>query len=214
MWLMFYDCETGGLYHDKQSLLTAYFDVCDENLKTIDSLYLQLKPADLKDLSVDVEALKINGINLQEHLNDPATLTYKEGQAKLLAFLEKHKIKGKRKHFRPCGHNIDFDNRFIWHQLMPKETWDKLIHYHQLDTTNVTTFLQDVGILPKSMNTRLTGLADYFNIPEIDAHNAMGDVKMNIQVYRKMRELITQVKKDVLINQTSENNLLKIIESQ
>lgn len=211
MWLMFYDCETGGLYHDKHSLLTAYFDVCDENLRTIDSLYLQLKPADLKDLNVDVEALRVNGINLQEHLNDPATLTYEEGQARLLAFLEKHKIKGKRKHFRPCGHNIDFDNRFIWHQLIPKETWEKYVHYHQLDTTNVVTFLQDVGFLPKSLNTRLTGLAEYFDIPEIDAHNAMGDIKMNIEVYKRMKSMIIDFKKQTVSSATS-NNLIKIIE--
>lgn len=213
MHYLFYDCETGGFNPDQDSLLTAYFEVCGENLITKDSLYLQLKPADITKLNASAEALQVNKINIQEHVDDPNTLTYTEGREKLLDFLKKHKIKGKRKHFRPCGHNINFDNRFLWKQMIPQDEWEKLVHYHQLDTTNVATFLQDTGILPLKLNTKLTGLVEYFGITEIDAHNAMGDVKMNIQVYKKMRELLSSVKKNVALESSSENNLLKIIEA-
>lgn len=211
MHYLWYDCETGGFNAETHSLLTAYFAVCNDDLIIIDDLYLQLKPSDDSKINADAQALEVNHINLQQHLADPNTVTYEEGKQKLLELFEKNKIPRKKRHFRPCGHNIDFDNRFIFKQLISQEEWEKYVHYHQLDTTNVTTFLQDVTFLPKDLNTRLTGLVDYFGIPEIDAHNAMGDVKMNIEVYKRMKAMIADFKKQTISSATS-NNLLKIIE--
>lgn len=210
MHYLWYDCETGGFDPKEHSLLTAYFAVCNQDLVIIDDLYLQLKPEDIQQLNVTPKALEVNSINLQQHLEDSNTITYSEGKERLLALLERNKIKRKRRHYRPCGHNIDFDNGFIFEQLLSDKEWDSYVHYHQLDTTNVTTFLQDVGVLPSDLNTKLTGLVEYFNIPEIDAHNAMGDIKMNIEVYRRMKSMIADMKKNNI--GTSSNNLLKIVE--
>jgi len=212
MHYLWYDCETGGFDEKKESLLTAYFAICNEDLTIIDDLNLQLRPENPADIRANPGALKVNGINLEEHLADPNTVTYEEGRRLLIEKLTQHKIKGKRKHFRPCGHNIDFDNRFLFNQMIPKEEWEKLVHYHQLDTTSVTTVLKDWGFMAENVDGRLIGLAEYFEIPVMDAHSAMGDVRMNIEVYKRMQAMGRNAKKNVLTASTS-NNLLKIIEA-
>lgn len=206
---LFYDCETGGMDEKQHSLLTAYFGIYDQNIMLIDDLYLQLKPENQSLINVTPEALKVTNMDLNEHLSDPSTITYSEGYRKLLSFLEKNKIKGKKRSYRPCGHNITYDNKFIWAQLMPESIWDKYIHYNPLDTLRILTFLQDIGILPVNLGS-LTSLVDYFNIKMGEAHNAREDIKMNVEVYKCLKNIL-QTKKTEFAGNVS-NSLLKIIE--
>ncbi len=81
MHYLFFDCETGGLNPRIHSLLTVYFGIYDRELNLIDDLYLQLKPSDVSKINADAAALKISGINIEEHLRDPNTITYEEGKA-------------------------------------------------------------------------------------------------------------------------------------
>jgi DNA polymerase III alpha subunit (gram-positive type) len=205
-----YDCETGGFEENKHSLLTAYFGVYSEDLVLIDDLYLQLKPEDVSKINCDPGALAVNKINLTEHIEDTDTVTYDVGKQRLVDLLTRNKIKGKRNHYTPFGHNIAFDNRFIWTQLLPEDEWKKLVHYLPVDTTNMATILKKIGFLPPNQNIKLTELVKYYEIPEVDAHNARGDIKMNIEVYKKMCASITDLKKNAIGSST--NNLLKIIE--
>jgi oligoribonuclease (3'-5' exoribonuclease) len=209
MHYLWFDCETGGRYAKINSLLTAYFAVCDRDLKVIDELYLQLKPEDISTINVTEEAMKVNGIDLQEHLANPETVTYAEGRKQLNALLVRNKIRAKRKHFMPCGHNVAFDKEFIWEQLMPQEEFETLVHYRTLDTMSGCTPLKDVGILPADVGS-LTSLVEYFGIPMKEAHNARDDVLMNIEVYRSMRDMLTSKKRDM--SAASNVSLLQIIE--
>lgn len=209
---LFFDCETTGLEYDRHSLLTAYFGVFDQDMNLIDELDLQLKPenGDIPNMIISKEAMKVTGINLQDHLNDPQTLTYKQGHDKLKELLERNKTKGKRRHYIPCGHNISFDLDFIWSQLMEKSQWEKTVHYgKKLDTYQICTFLQEVGMLPKDLG-KLTSLVEYFKIPMGQAHNAREDILMNAAVYRRIRDLMSEKKVE---NATlSGSSLLEIIE--
>jgi len=207
---LWFDCETGGLDPKTHSLLTAYFAVYDENDNFIDDLDLQLKPENESDIVVTPGAMNVNGINLEEHLADSNTVTYAEGNKKLLALLNKHKIPRKRSHYIPSGHNILFDLNFIWEQLTPREDWEKTVHYgKKMDTYIVCTFLQDMGIIPEDV-AKLTQLVEYFGIPMGKAHTARGDIEMNIEVYKAIKSLM-QVKKAEIAN-ISTNSLLEIIE--
>lgn len=210
MHYLFYDTETGGFNEDKSSLLTAYFAVYSEDLVLIDDLYLQLKPEDPSQLKADPGALEVNKIDLEEHLSDPSTVTYSEGRKRLEDLLNRNKIKGKRNHFSPSGHNIPFDNKFIWKYLIPQDDWEALVHYHQVDTVTFATIMKKAGFLPPNQNIKLTELAAYFGIPEVNAHNARGDIQMNVEVYKSMIGMMTNLKKNALDSST--NNLLKIIE--
>jgi len=206
---LWFDTETGGLDPKIHSLLTAYFAVCDENLNKIDELYLQLKPEDEYSLNVTEGAMKVNNIDLNEHLKDPKTVTYSEGKDILINFLKKHKIPRKRKSFQPCGHNLPFDLGMVWEQLVPKDEWESLVHYRVLDTSPICAFLKDVNIIPQDVGS-LTSLVEYFGIPMGEAHNARGDVLMNIEVYKAMRALMREKKGDFV--GVTNSSLLQIVE--
>ncbi len=209
MHYLWFDTETGGKVAKVHPLLTAYFAVCDQDHNIIDDLSLQLKPDDPSKMILEQEALDVNKINIQEHLADPNTITYAEGRVKLKQFLIKHKIKGKRKHYIPCGHNVSFDKDFVWQWLMPQEEFEEEVHYRTLDTSMVTTFLKDIGIFPEELGN-LGSLVEYFNLPKKEAHQAKGDVWMNIDVYKAMKAMMKDRKKDMI---SGTNSLLEIIEA-
>ena len=209
MHYLFFDTETGGFNAKQDSLLTAYFAVCDNRLVVIDELYLQLKPEDVSRIKASEGALKVNNINLSEHLADKATITYEEGAVKLLDLLKRNKLPRNKYSFRPCGHNIEFDRGFIWEQLLSKEEWSQHVHYNDLDTLDACTFLKDLSFLPSDVGN-LTSLVEYFQLPLGEAHDARGDVLMNIEVYKSMKALM-QSKKDSMSASMS-SSLLEIIE--
>lgn len=209
MHYLWFDTETGGLNPKIHSLLTAYFAICDKDLNLIDELYLQLKPEDLSKLNLTTEAMETNKINIEEHLRDPSTITYAEGREKLLKFLEKNKIKGKRRSFMPCGHNIAFDKEMLWNQMITQEDFEKEVHYRTLDTASITAFLKDVGILPEDVGT-LGSLVDHYQVQKREAHTAKDDVLMNIDMYKAMRSQMQTKKRDMIGGTT--NSLLSIIE--
>lgn len=208
MHYLWYDVETGGTDPNRHSILTAYFAIYNEQWEKLDELELFLKP-DEGDIVAVQEALEVTGIDIKMHLEDPRTVTCSEGKDILITFLEKHKIKGKRRHYRPCGQNIGFDENFIMAQVVPEEEWRKLVHYRSLDTLTILTFLQDLGFLPKDLGN-LESQVEYFNIPKGRAHDAKEDIRMTVDVYRAYCRLLEE-KKDS-ISGVSTNNLLSIVE--
>ena len=208
MHYLWYDCETGGTDRDVHTLLTAYFAIYNEQWEKLDELELFMKP-DEGDIVAVQEALEVTGIDIKSHLEDPRTVTHSEAKAILIPFLEKHKIKGKRRHFRPCGQNIGFDENFVMAQLVPEEEWRKLVHYRAIDTLQILTFLQDVGFLPKELGN-LGSQVEYFSIPEGKAHDAKEDIRMTVDVYRAYRKLLIDKKDN--ISGVSTNSLLSIVE--
>ena len=208
MHYLWYDCETGGTDRDVHTLLTAYFAIYNEQWEKLDELELFMKP-DEGDIVAVQEALEVTGIGIKSHLEDPRTITMSEAKKVLIEFLEKHKIKGKRRHFRPCGQNIGFDENFVMAQLVPEEEWRKLVHYRAIDTLQILTFLQDVGFLPKELGN-LGSQVEYFSIPEGKAHDAKEDIRMTVDVYRAYRKLLIDKKDN--ISGVSTNSLLSIVE--
>ena len=88
--------------------------------------------------------------------------------------------------------------------------WEKYCHYgKKIDTYPIVTFLQDIGYLPMDLG-RLTSLVEYFKIPMGQAHNAREDIKMNIEVYKKIKELMKMKKMEIA--NANHNSLLEIIE--
>lgn len=208
MYYLFMDTETGGTNPKIHSLLTAYFAICDKDLNIVDDLELQLKPDDIAKLNVTKEAMEVNKIDIDEHLKDPNTITYEEGKKALKDFLIKHKIKGKRKSYMPAGHNVAFDKEMIWNQLISQEEFETDVHYRTIDTSSICSFLKDVDILPEEVGN-LMSLVDHFGVPKQDAHNAKRDVRMNIEVYRRMKIMMKNRKKEMIGNT---NSLLEIVE--
>jgi len=211
MHYLFCDTETSGTNPKVHDILTLYMAVYNENMELIDELDLMLMPdhKDINQIIYDPEAAAVTGINLQDHMNDPATITYEQAKDKINDLFERNKIPKKRKHFRLSGHNVLFDKNFIMAKIFDLDEWEKYVHYSILDTFMITTFLQDVGLIPSDLGN-LTGLVEFFNIPLGKAHNAREDIKMNVEVYKKIKEMMKLNKHG--FSGVDGHNLLSIVE--
>jgi DNA polymerase III alpha subunit (gram-positive type) len=181
-----FDFETGGLDPAKNPILTGYFAALDRNLNVIGDLELKIKPEEPFTL-LEKGAMEVNGINIEEHLADPKTLSRADAGAKLLAFLKEFKGKQKTKP-RPLGHNVVFDIEFT-RQLIPQAEWEANVHYGVICTSIMTNVLKEVGMLPESLGN-LGSLVKYFGVQERKAHTAKDDVLMMIDVYAKMIQML------------------------
>ena len=184
-----FDSETGGLDPDVADMLTFYMGILDQDYKLVDEIYLKLKP-DGRIPIADAGALKVNGINIQQHLADPETKTYAEGRVLLVDMLRKYsKRVGRSMNIKPMGYNVPFDEGFTWKHLLPKSEWLKLMHYKRVDVMERVDFLKEAGWFPEDLGS-LSTVVDYLQIPKRAAHNAREDTLMTIDVYKKLLEIM------------------------
>lgn len=203
------DSETGGLDPETADMLTFYIAAMDEDFKIIEELDLKLKPDDGRIPIVEAQALKVNGINLQEHLANPATITYSEAKAQIIAFLKRHlKKSGRWSNLFPLGQNVQFDLGFIWKYLIPKPEWDALVSHKTLDTMHYTEFLKRAGWFPKELGTLAT-VVDYLGLPKRAAHNAKEDTLMCVDVFKALLDLMKSKK-----NNTGGQDLIALLEAE
>lgn len=207
---LFFDMETTGLDEQKNDILTAYFAIYNENLEFIDDLDLMLKPDDPNKVIIyDIEAFETTGINLEDHLKNPATITYSKGRELLTKMLIKHKIPNKRSHYRYSGQNIGFDIKFLKEHMGDSEGFEKLINHGNIDTFQIATFLKECDMIAADVGN-LGSLVDYFGLPMGTAHNAKEDVLMTVNVYRAMKNMMKDKKAGM--SGVADNDLLSIVE--
>lgn len=185
MKLLAFDTETGGLDPKDSSLLTAYFEVLDSDFKTLDSLYLRVKPNGEDLIKANPSALAINKIDLTKH--QEIAIPYAEASQQLLTMLTKHSSKYDK--LVPVAHNIDFDLGFVFEYLASKKVWDSLVSYRKLDTANLANFFTLTGHFPSNQKFSLGEVAKSMEINfDGDAHSADADTKVMIQVLKKFVE--------------------------
>lgn len=202
------DSETGGLRAKQADILTLFMAVTDEDFKVIDELDLKLKPNDRLPV-VEGQAMAINKIDIQKHLEDPTTVTYAEAKVKIISFAKKYlKKRGRFSNLVPLGQKVDFDLKFIWEYIIPEEEWEGLFSYNVEDTKTASLFLKRCGWLPKDTGT-LKSLVEYFNIPRRKAHEAKGDVHMTLDVYKAMISLMDSKKEG-----RNSQDLISLLESE
>ena len=138
-----FDTETGGLDCRTTDVLTFYMAVMDENFQILDEVDMKLKPDDGR---------KVNGINVANHMANPETITYSEAKIKLLTMLKKHlKKTGRYSNLIPMGHNVPFDIGYTQQYILPKEEWEKILHYRTIDTNPIVGFFKDCGWFPREI---------------------------------------------------------------
>jgi DNA polymerase III epsilon subunit-like protein len=191
--LLMFDTETGGLNEDTSDVLTWYGAIVNEELQVIDEINLKLKP-DGRLPIVEAGALKVNGINIQQHMLDPETVTYSEGKSKLITLIKKHlKRNGRYSNVIASGYNVPFDLKFTHKHLIPQEEWLGLIHYKTCDVMAHVDFLKMVGWFPKELGS-LGTVVEFLGIPKRNAHNAKEDTLMTLDVHKKLIELMKSKK--------------------
>lgn len=181
MKILAFDSETGGLDPKDSSLLTAYFEILDDNFNTIDSLDLRVKPDD-NLIKANPKALEINKIDIEKHKTE--AMTYSQAALELSKFLAKHSSKYEK--LVPVAHNIDFDLGFVYEYLMGKSAWENHVSYRKLDTANLANFFALCGWIPKGQKFNLGDLAKFLEI-EFDgqAHSAKADTKVMIGILKQ-----------------------------
>ena len=211
--LLGFDLETGGLDRKTHTITEAYFAIWNEKWELLEDIHLYLKN-DNGEVIGEKEAFDITGINPEEHLKNPDTLTYTEGRTKLLEMLKRHKIPRKRIHYRLLGQNISlFDIPFMQEQGFLTESQSKKagIAHNCLDSTSIVTWLKSLDVLPSNVGN-LSSLVEFFGLPKGTAHRAKDDVHMQKDVYIKLCELMKNNMKANLQSQGQDNDLLKIVE--
>jgi DNA polymerase III alpha subunit (gram-positive type) len=184
-----FDTETGGLNPKEASLLTAYFAILNDNLETIDSLTLKVKPDDGL-FKANPEALAINKINLEEHA--AGAVTYSEAKAKVSALISKHSSKYDK--LTPIAHNIEFDLGFVYEHLLTQKEWEQGVSYRKIDTAQVANFLKLAGLLGNKQQVNLGGLASMLGVSFSGegAHSAQADVEVMIKVLGEFKKLVNK----------------------
>jgi len=204
-----FDSETGDLLPSKGHLLTLYMGLFDEDFRLLEELDLKLKPNDGQLLLASAEALKINGINLKVHMEDPTTITYAEAKEKIMATLKRHlKRNGRYSNLIPMAYNADFDIKFVQYYILPEEEWNSILHYGKIDPKQVVDFLKDCGWIDRSVGS-LGSVAEYFNVPKRNAHTAKDDTFMMLDVYKNILALMKS-KKDG----GNTSDLISLLESE
>lgn len=192
-WLAF-DVESGSLDPSTADLLTLYMAIVDENFKIADELDLKLKPDGGRLPIAEAGALKVNGIDLYKHLADPETITYSEAKEKIVTMVKKYlKKHGKYSNITALGQNIGFDIDWLQYHVLPKEEYNKLIHYGKVDTKMCVDFLKDSGWFPRDIGN-LGSIAKHLNVPLSNAHNAKSDTLATVEIYKKLLELMASKK--------------------
>lgn len=207
-----FDSETGGLNENKADLLTWYGAIMTEDYQIVDELYLKLKPDDRLPIA-EAGALKVNGINLSDHLADPETVTYSEGQKRLEAMIRKHlKRNGRYSNITPMGYNCPFDVRWTQKHLFPQEVWESLLHYKTHDVMAIVDALKKYGIFPKTLGS-LGTVVEYLGIPTRNAHNAKEDTLMTVDVDKKLAELFRRMREGASGGGASQD-LISLLEAE
>lgn len=187
------DAETGALKPKEGDLLTLYIAVVDENDKILEDLDLFLKPDGGRLPIAHADALKKNGINIQEHLANPKTITYSEAKKLIIVMLKKYREPGRYRNMKIFGFNVRFDREFIKEYLLSEEEYDHYLHYKVSDVADGVDFLKEEGWLPPTVGT-LVSCVDHFGVPMGKAHTAKDDVIMTIEVRKKIADLMASKK--------------------
>lgn len=178
MKFFFCDTETGGLDPEVHSLLTLTITVTGKDLVPIDSLSLKIKHA---NYVVTAEALRINKINLVEH--DKVAMPVSTAQTLLDNFILTHGSSKDRPIF--AGHNPGFDERFITNTFDMK-VFKENVSYHKFDSVGLGLLLKLIDVLPEKQSLSLEPLAKALNVPMDDFHTSDGDVRVSINVVKKV----------------------------
>ena len=179
-----FDTETTGLSADC-NVLTSFFIILDSGLNQVATLDLQIKH---DFYTVYTKALEINKIDLLEH--DKNAIPKSEAIMKLENFLEKYKTNEK---YIILGHNILFDLKMLRHNnILSKEIKEKYISNIYYDTLTLSRKLKSEKKIPYNQSLSLNKICYYYDISlnnECKFHNAEYDIKMTVELYKKLIEI-------------------------
>jgi DNA polymerase III epsilon subunit-like protein len=174
------DIETTGLYAGTHEIIQLAIVPYDKDYNPISRFVSYICP--YRPEYADPEAMKTNGLNLEELKTQPTPSQVKT------CFIEWKEGSFGSERITPLGHNYgQFDCQFLKLFFTPK-MYDKIFGHRIRDTMVAANFLKDVGLqLPESSG--LTGLLEFFKVERTTAHDAYEDALSVIKLYKRMREV-------------------------
>ena len=194
------DTETTGLKAGVNQVLTAYFVVVDSTLQTIAQLDLSIKYA---EYNVNERAMEINKIDLVEH--DKTALSVADARTKLKEFIQSNCIVTTdtidTKPMIIMGHNVGFDLKMLkGSNILQSDTIDTLLQDNSIDTMLIAKSLKKYKQFPKDESMSLVNLCSAFKLElspteqTLGAHNAEYDIKMTIELLKRLLGMINNLK--------------------
>ena len=196
-----FDCETGGLYEDKNPITQYAAVILDgSTLKEIDRWETFVKP--YADLVIEQEALDRTMVSMSD-INKG--MSVKEFISTATEFWETHRAKSKKKEMGrliPVGHNIPFDNRMLNWALnyLKKPNVEEWMFPNIIDTLSLAKLAFGINGEEK---INLGACCTAAKIKLTDAHGAMNDVEATADLLRwYMRKL--RAKKGDSVNESNQ----------
>jgi DNA polymerase III subunit epsilon len=177
------DCETSGLSHERNKVLTVGLvnaEISKNRLDILGSSHIKVKH---DNYNANPIALKINRINLEEHHK---TAIYPEIACKQINnFIKKNAL-------AECpvlGHNLRFDFRFLGALSMQgKSNLD--IEGSPIDTMMIWRKLRSCGQVPTYLRSSLKEVSGFLKIDYENAHDALNDCIITAKVYKQLLRFV------------------------
>ena len=188
--ILFLDCETTGLDENKHSIIEI---ACEHHINgQMVSAYNQRFINRSPILALD--ALKVNKTNIAALLDIGKACPEERAVFEFVDYL----LSLNNKDLHVCGHNVNFDVRFI-KALLTKyniEGWESAVSYRQIDTCDRAKMLIETGIIPlEAIGAKGSGLTNIakalkLEVEEIKLHTAVYDTNLCSRVFYKMNEVL------------------------
>ncbi|MBS3087953.1 3'-5' exonuclease [Candidatus Pacearchaeota archaeon] len=176
------DTETTGLSPNFNKTLTVGLLLIDVEKTHLDILAQNHIFIKHKNYNINPQALKVNGINIDEH--NLHACPPSKACSQINTFIKKNSLQK-----TPIvGHNIHFDKAFLNSLFQQGET-KPIFHDEYEDTIKIWKELQKKEIIPSHLRATLGTLATHFDIDYEKAHDALADCKITAQVYHEMLKL-------------------------
>jgi DNA polymerase III alpha subunit (gram-positive type) len=209
--IIVYDFETNGFWSTNNQPIQVSCKIFDNGTETVYSSYIKC-PTNLSSTIVSLTGitdfyLMLHGKDIQTVFNDLAEKVFIGD-------------------FIAVGHNIlSFDNKFFNHymalfgydiSLNENNSIDTMCHFRKILSNSAKggfgllgEWQKQYSCLTTVKNAKLSDMANYFDIPHSQLHNANKDVELNANVFFKLIDLIEKENVEIPIVETTVKNIVK-----
>lgn len=185
LWL---DVETTGLNPDKHGIRElGYIIEINGEIVEKDVLYINPLSYIKKDVVIDLKALELSGVTIEDITAYPQSV---DMFLKFLKLLQKYiNIDDKNDNFTIAGYNPKFDYDFLLKWFEDNgiiKSFNQYFNYKVLDVFPIVMTLKYLNIIDTE-NDKLKTVCEYFNIP-IDAHNALSDITATRDLFLRLTD--------------------------
>ena len=186
MKILYFDTETTGTNPHVHEI-TQFAAVVEIDGKVEKEVNWRCQPTNWD--KIDKAALEVTGIGIEKLKTfESPTEMFRRISSMFDEYIDKYDPTDK---FYPAGHNVGFDLDFLqsfWKKHGDKYGTGSYQNWRMLDSRILANFLIAAGLI-ETPDVKLGTLCEHFKI-EIDAHDALSDIRATRELILKLREYI------------------------